>query len=286
MKVWLVILLRSIGLFFLILIITRVMGKSHPSKMTPFKFINYVVIAILASLISTNIISNLAFGLIALAVWCIIPIALDYIGMKSKVMYDLFNGKDVLLVKDGKVMEENLKQIRFTGEDLLRELRIKNAFNLADVEFAVMESTGDINVVLKSDKNPITAHDLGWKVSPQKPPQTVILDGTIIYEGLSNLGLNEGWLKVQLKGIGVSLDNIFIGQVDSSGDLYVDLFDDIIQVPRTQVKELIYANIEKCHADLSSFALETENKDAKAMYLKHADKLQELLIKLEPLLLR
>lgn len=286
MKVWLVILLRSIGLFFLVLIMIRIMGKSHPSKMTPFKFVNYVVIAILAALISINIISNLAFGIIALAVWCIIPIALDYIGMKSKVLYDLFNGKDVLLVKDGKVLEENLKQIRYTGEDLLRELRMKNAFNLAEVEFAIMEQTGDINVILKSDKNPITPHDLGWKVAPKKPPQTVILDGTIIYEGLSNLGLNEGWLKVQLKALGFSLDNIFIGQVDSSGDLYVDLFDDLIQVPRPQVKELIYANIEKSHADLASFALETENEVAKAMYLKDADKLQKLLLKLEPLLLR
>lgn len=286
MKVWMLILIRSVGLFFSVLIMIRIMGKSNPSKMTPFKFINYVVIAILAALISINIISNLAFGLLALAVWCVIPIALDYLGMKSKVMYDLLNGKDVILVKEGKVMEENLKQIRYTGEDLLRELRIKNAFNLADVEFAIMEPTGDVNVVLKSDKKPITPHDMGWQVAPLKPPQTVILDGTIIYESLSNLGFNEGWLMVKLKGLGVSLNNVFIGQVDSNGDLYVDLFDDIIQVPKTQVKELLYANIEKCNADLSSFALETENKEAKAMYLKHADKLHKLLKKLEPLLLR
>jgi uncharacterized membrane protein YcaP (DUF421 family) len=286
MKVWVLILIRSIGLFFLVLIMTKIMGKSNPSKMTHFKFVNYVVVAILAALISTNIISSLAVGLLALAVWCVIPIALDYMGMKSKVMYDLFNGKDVILVKDGKVMEENLKQVRYTGEDLLRELRVKNAFNLADVEFAIMEPTGDVNVVLKSDKKPITPHDMGWQVAPSKPTQTVILDGTIIYESLSNLGLNEGWLMVKLKGLGVSLNNIFIGQVDSNGDLYVDLFDDIIQVPKPQVKELLYANIEKCNADLSSFALETENEEAKSMYLEHADRLHKLLIKLEPLLLR
>ena len=72
--------------------------------------------------------------------------------MKSKTIYDLINGKETILVKEGKVMEDNLSQVRFSGEDLLREMRSKNAFNLADVEFAVMESTGDINVVLKSDK--------------------------------------------------------------------------------------------------------------------------------------
>jgi hypothetical protein len=183
-------------------------------------------------------------------------------------------------------MEENLMDVRFTGEELLRDLRSKNIFNLTDVEFAVMESSGEINALLKSDRKPITPHDLQRKVAPLSESQTVILDGTILDEPLSTKGLNREWLKVQLSNSGVSLDNVFIGQVDSSGDLFMDLFDDSIQLPQPKVKEMLHASISKVQADCLSFLLETEDLKAKEMYSKNAKKLKEMMDKLEPYLLR
>lgn len=286
MQVWLVILIKSSSLFFLTLVLVRLLGKRSISRLTPFNFVSYIVIAVLAALISANIITNFAFGLITLLVWVLFPIALDYLSMKSKRIHDLINGKETVLIKHGKVMEESLLKARLTGEELLRELRNKNAFNLADVEFAVMETTGDINIYLKSDKKPVTAHDLGITVAPQAEPQTIILDGNILNEPLSSLGLNKEWLGIQLENTGVSLDNVFIGQVDSSGDLYLDLFDDAIELPQPKVKELLNANLEKSQADLLSFALETEDENAKAMYSKNAERLKQLMDRLKPYLLR
>jgi uncharacterized membrane protein YcaP (DUF421 family) len=267
------------------LAVIRIIGKRQPSRMNPFNFANYMVIAVIAALISVNVI-NLVFGLIALAVWVITPIALDYLAVKSKWVHDLINGKPTILIKDGKVMEENLIQVRYTGEELLRELRSKNAFNLADVEFAIMETTGDISVLMKSAKKPVTPYDLGRKVSPQPEPETVILDGNILNEPLANLGLNQDWLKVQLENMGVSPDNVFIGQVDGSGNLYIDLFDDALQVPIPKVKELIYANLEKCQADLIAFALDTKDPQMKEIYVNDANKIGKVKGKLEPYLLR
>jgi uncharacterized membrane protein YcaP (DUF421 family) len=285
MKTWIEILIRSVGLFFLTLLFIRIMGKRQLARMTSFNFVSYIIIAILVALISTNIIANLAFGFITLAVWVLFTIGLDYLCLASKLIHDWVYGKETILIKNGKVMEENLNQVRFTGEELLRELRSKNVFNLMDVEFALMESTGEINILLKSENKPVTSHDLGKQVSPQSESQTVILDGNIIDEALTNRGLNRGWLNTQLESLGVSLDNVFIGQVDSSGDLYVDLFQDSIQIPKPQVKELIYANLEKTQADLISFALDTENPKAKDMYSKDAEKLKSIVKKLEPYLL-
>ncbi|MCT4618173.1 MAG: DUF421 domain-containing protein [Marinisporobacter sp.] len=285
MKTWIVILIRSIGLFFITFIAVKSMGKKYLAKMTPFEFIYYGVISMLAALISVNIIKNLVFGLIALGVWIVLPITLEYLSLKSKYFHDLINGKETILIRNGKVMEENLSQARLTGEELLRELRSKNSFNLADVEFAVMESTGEMNILLKSDKKPVTAYDLEKNIANQKEPQTVILDGNILDESLRNRGLNRGWLKMQLASSGVSLDNVFIGQVDTSGDLYVDLFDDTVEITQPKIKELLYANLEKCQTDLLTFSLETENKEAKAMYKKNADQLEETIKKLKPYLL-
>lgn len=282
----LAILLRSIFLFIIILALTRVMGKGNLSKMQPFNFVCYMVVAIIASLISVNIITNIYLGLAALIVWALLPIAVDYLAMKSKWVHDLVRGRQWVVMKNGKVMEENLSKVRLTGEEFLSELRSKNVFNLADVEFAIMEATGDISLCLKSDKKPVTAHDLGTKISPKVQPETVILDGNILNEGLTNLGLNQRWLKVQLDNAGVALENVFIAQVDSSGDMYIDLFDDNIQVPQPKVKELLYANLEKAQADFMSFALETEDKEAKANFLHNAKELEKVLKKLKPYLLR
>jgi len=286
MDTWLILLFNSVILFFLTLIITRYMKKKSLSNASPFDFISYMIVAIIIALISLNVIPNIYFGLITLAVWAVTPIILDYAAMKSKWIYNIINGKERVLIKDGKVMEDNLSKERMTGQEFLQTLRSKKVFNLADVEFAVMETTGDINVSLKADKKPVTSYDLGQKVAPKTEPQTVILDGNMLNEGLTNIGLNQGWLRTQLENKGVDLENVFIGQVDSSGDLYLDLFDDMIQVPKTQIKEMLYASIQKSQADLMSFYLETENKAAKAMYLKNSEKLKKVMEKLEPYLLR
>lgn len=286
MQIWVQILLRTTSLFFLTLVLIRLMGKRNISRMTPFIFVSYIVIGILAALISVNVITDLAFGFIAMGVWVLFPITLEYLSLKSKLIHDLINGKETVLIKHGKIMEESLLQTRLTGEELLRELRSKNVFCLADVEFAVMETTGDVSVFLKSDKKPVTAHDLGQKVAPLAEPQTVILDGNVLNEPLASLGLNREWLKIQLGNTGVSLDNVFIGQIDSSGELYLDLYDDSVELPQPKVKEMIYANLEKTQASLMTFALETQDENAKAMYTRNAEKIKQLIEKLEPYLLR
>lgn len=286
MDSWLIVLFKSIILFFLTFVITKYLKRKTLARSTPFDFISYAIIAIIISLSSLNVIDNIFFALITLAVWVVLPIAFDFLSMKSKVIYNIMYGKERVLVKNGKIMEDNLSKERITPQEFLQEMRSKKAFNLADVEFAVLESTGDINISLKGDKEPITPHDLGKKVSPKAEPQTVILDGNILNEGLTNAGLNHGWLKTQLEIQGVALENVFIGQVDSSGDLYVDLFDDMIQVPKSQVKEMLYATIEKSQADLMSFSLDCDDEKAKDMYNQNAKKLECIMKKLKPYLLR
>lgn len=286
MSTWLIILFKSIILFFIAIVIAKYMKRKTLSRSTPFDLISYSVIAIIISLMSLNLISNFYFGLVALAVWVFMPLILDYAEMKSKTVYNILHGKERVLIKNGKIMEDNLSKERITGQEFLQQMRSKNAFNLADVEFALMESNGDINISLKADKTPITSYDLGKKIGAKAEPQAVILDGNILNEGLTNAGLNQGWLTTQLEMQGVSVENVFLGQVDSSGDLYLDLYDDMIQVPKAQVKEMLYASIEKSISDLISFSLDTDNLEAKKMYSDNAKKLEKVIKKLEPYLLR
>ena len=286
MDTWLIVLFKSIILFFIAIIITRYMKRKTIARATPFDFISYSVVAVLIPLISLGIVSNFYFGIITLLIWAIMPLVLDFASMKSKTIYNLIHGKERVLIKNGKIMEDNLSKERITGQEFLQIMRSKNAFNLADVEFSLLETNGDINVSLKADKKPVTSYDLGKKVPQKSEPQAVILDGNILNESLTNAGLNIGWLNTQLEAQGVPLESVFLGQVDSSGDLYLDLFDDMIQIPKAQVKDILYASLLKCQSDLMSYSLDTDNEEAKNMYAKNAKKLEELINKLEPYLLR
>ncbi|MGC7871453.1 DUF421 domain-containing protein [Desulfosporosinus sp. SYSU MS00001] len=284
MQETLYLILKSLALFCIAWLSMRLIGKRNITKVKPFNFLSYIIIAVVVTLMSLNLI-NLSSGFVVLITWVVLPLALDFLGIKSQVIHQFINGRETVLIKHGKIMEENLLQVRMTGEDLLAELRSKNIFNLTDVEFAVMESNGEINAYLKADKKPITAHDVGQKVSPQAEPQTVIMDGNILAEPLSSLGLNQDWLKTELDKMGVALENVFICQVDSSGELFLDLFNDAVEIPQPKVRELLYANLEKIQADLLAFSLQTENKSAKGMYLRNSQKLDHLINKLRPYLL-
>ena len=286
MDTWLIILFKSIILFFVAILITRYMKRKTLARATQFDFISYSVVAVLIPLISLGIISNFYFGIITLVIWAVMPLLLDLASMKSKTIYNLLHGKERVLIKNGKIMEDNLSKERITGQEFLQIMRSKNAFNLSDVEFSLLETNGDINVSLKADKKPVTSYDLGKKVPQKSEPQAVILDGNILNESLTNAGLNKGWLNTQLEAQGVPLESVFLGQVDSSGDLYLDLFDDMIQIPKSQVKDMLYASLLKCQSDLMSYSLDTDNEEAKNMYSKNAKKLEELINKLEPYLLR
>lgn len=277
--------LSSAGIFVLVLFLVRLFGKRQNSQLTFFDFVNVVVIGVLAGATSLGLIGIIE-GFIALAVWTLFPMAVYWAAIKYKAVRDLVQGKEIVLINHGKIMEDNLLKARLTPEDLLSKLRRKNVFKTADVEFAVMEPAGDVSVMLKKDIQPATAKTLGLNTGQESVPQTVIMYGVIMDEALAAMGLNRGWLHTELKKAGVALENIFLAQVDSVGQLYLDLFDDAIQAPQPQTKELLYATLKQCEAALETYALSTLNQEAKKMYGQSAGEVAAAARELEPLLKR
>ena len=279
-----VIILKSAILFFATILFVRLMGRRWLSNRTGWDRIVGLVIAFITAGMSVNLIS-LRPGIVALATWILIMVVANYFILKSKKFRDLVEGREIVFVQHGKVMEDNLKEARMTPEDFLRMLRTKRVFQVADVEFAVMESDGEVNVLLKSERRPITPSDFGRPVTPAAAPQTVILDGNILDEGLSNLGLDREWLQTELEKIGISAENVVIGQVNPAGELYVDLFDDAIQIPPPSARLLLSAQLQKAESDFMTYELETEDKKVKEMYQQCVLDIQTIRKELEPLLL-
>lgn len=281
---WFEIILRSIGMLILLFFVAKLSGKKQVAQLSYFDYISRITLGGIAAILIVDLGTNYFYGVLAIIAWVGISFLLDLIALKSKIVRDFIEGKGTVLIKDGKVMEDNLKKEQFTTDMLLKQLRTKNAFKFADVEFAVLEPTGELNVLLKRDRQPLTLKDLNVKIPDEKEPQTVIMDGKILNEPLATMGLNPGWLKTELDKQGLAIENVFLGQVDSFGQLTVDLFDDKIQVPKPTEMPLLLSSIKKCLADLELFALATENEEAKQMYANNAKKVEEVIRKVTPML--
>jgi uncharacterized membrane protein YcaP (DUF421 family) len=281
---WLIVVLRSLLFLVVLFAITKWLGKKQISELSFFEYVTGITIGNIGAEMATGIEKSIANGILSIVTFAAVPFLAGIISLKNKPFRDFIEGKGTVFIKDGKIMEENLKKEKYTIDELLDLLRKKSVYQAADVEFAVLEATGDLNVLLKKENRPLTAKDLGIAVAPSKEPQTVIMDGEILDEPLSTIGQSRRWLNTELEKLGVTIENVFLGQVDSYGQLTVDLFDDKLQVPSPQEKPLLLSTMKKCQADLELFALGTEAEKAKHMYSQNSQKLQEAIDKVSPIL--
>ncbi|MDF2066840.1 DUF421 domain-containing protein [Bacillus sp. Cr_A10] len=284
MPEWLDVIVRSLTFVIFLFFVTKMLGKKQISQLSFFEYVTGITIGSIAAEVIMGLEQNMFLGFVAIVIVSILPFLGGIVSLKSKKFRDFAEGKGTIFIKDGKIMEENLKKERYTVDEMLELLRKKDVFQVSDVEYAVLEATGELSVLLKKENQPLTAKDLNIKVASIKEPQTVIMDGKILDEPLSTIGYNRGWLKTELEKLGVTIENVFVGQVNSYGELTVDVFDDKLQVPSPQERPLILATMKKCQADLELFALSTENKDAKKLYVKNSELLQNAIDKVTHIL--
>lgn len=281
---WVNIMLRAFALVFILFIFTKSLGKKHFSKINIFDYVHSIAVGGIAAILTLQIQINFFYGVIALFIWYFIPFIFHLLSLKSKSIRNYVQGKSTVVIDDGKVMEDNLKKESFTTDDLLERLRHEQIFNIADVEFAVLEPTGNISVLPKADRQPLTPKDMQLTLPRKRQPETVIMDGKILLEPLANQGLSIAWLTNELAKLNVTKDNVFLGQVDSDKQLTVDLYDDTIPMQEPIEMPLLLATLEKSAADLRLFSLATDNETSKQLYKLNYERLQQVITLLRPYL--
>jgi uncharacterized membrane protein YcaP (DUF421 family) len=278
------IIVRSFLFIVVLFLITKLVGKKQISQISFFEYVSGITIGSIAAEVITGLETNIFYGTISILIFGLTTLFVDFTNLKSKKFRDFVEGRGAVLIKDGKIQEEVMKKERYSIDELATLLRKQNVFRVADVEFAVLEPSGDLSVLLKKENRPLTPKDLNLIVANEKEPQTVIMDGKILNDPLAASGKNRAWLFIELEKLGVTLDNVFFAQIDSYGELTIDLYDDKIQVPQNQERPLLMAQLKKCQADLESFALETDSESAKKMYTKNSKRLSEAIERLTPYL--
>lgn len=286
MPLWLEVIVRTLVSAVVLFVLTRLLGKRQISQLSFFEYITGITIGSITAYLSVDVDNHWSLGLIAMGVWFLVSLGIEYLQIKSMKAREWIDSKSTVLIKGGKILEENLKKEKLTNDELLEQLRKKSIFQAAQVEFAVIEPDGQINALLKKEYQPLTPAGLGIKVAPEQEPQTIIIDGKIMDEPLATSGFTRQWMHTELEKLGVSLDNVNLAQVDSYGQLYVDLYDDMIQVPQPQEKATLYAQLKKCEADLELYALSSNETNAKQMYGDCSSKLLGVIDQMKPLLTR
>ncbi|HLU22886.1 MAG TPA: DUF421 domain-containing protein [Bacillaceae bacterium] len=281
---WLNIIIRSASLVIVLFLLTKMLGKKQLSQLSFLEYVAGITIGSVAAEISTGLDRNFLHGLYSMLIWAIIPLLAGLLSLKSKKARNFIEGKSTVVIRDGKILEDNLAKEKYSVNELLELLRKKNAFSIADVEFAMLETNGELNVLLKKEKRPLTPADLQMDVAPERVPQNVILEGEIMDSALAASGYTRAWLEAELEKLNVALDNVYIGQIDSYGKLTVDIYDDKIQIQDAKPRQNLLTAMKKSQAELESYALETDVESAKQMYKENAEKLMNIINKTKHLL--
>lgn len=216
-----VVMIRTVILYVLVFIVMRIMGKRQIGQLQPIELAVAIMVSALAALPMEDISIPLINSVIPILLLLIFQVTVSMLSMKSEKLSAIFSGRPAIVVENGKILESELANLRVNLNDLLEQLRISGYANIADVEFAIMETTGQLSVIPKSQKRPVTPEDLNIETQYEGLCHPLIIDGQLEHQNLKNIGLTESWLNSELKKFGIDdLRKIIFASIDTTGKLY------------------------------------------------------------------
>jgi len=219
--------IRATLAFFALLIVTRLLGKKQLGQLTFFHYTTGIAFGSIAAEIAAHSETPFLEGLIALIWWSVLTYLMTVITIKSKKARVLVDDKPTIIIQNGLILESGLKKNRLHMDELTMMLREQSIFSVQDVQYALLETTGNLSVLLKPTEQPATKQDIKADVTPPTYlPTEVISDGQLIKENIVELELTEDWIMKKLKKQNIqSYEDVYFAQVQTNGSLYISLKD-------------------------------------------------------------
>lgn len=189
--------IRSIILYLIVLVIMRLMGKREIGQLQPFELAISIMISELASIPMTDIGIPLINGIIPILGLLLMHLLISFLNLKSTKIRELVCGKPSILIYRGKIDEKKLRKERFTLNELEEKLRSNNVMDIGDVEYAILETSGDVSVILKPNKRNTTPEDFNIMPEYEGISYDLVIDGKVLNDNLKKLGKDYNWLKKQ-----------------------------------------------------------------------------------------
>lgn len=211
---------RAIILYVLVLIVMRVMGKREIGQLQPFELAISIMIADLATIPMADVGIPITTGVIAMLSLLIMHLLISFINLKSMRMRAIICGKPRILIYRGKIQEKALIKERFTMNELEERLRSVNVMNLGDVEYAILETSGQISVIPKPNKRNVTPEDLKLEVEYEGISYDLVMDGRILNNNLKAIGKDYRWLKKQVNKFGYEPEEALIVTYNGGDEIF------------------------------------------------------------------
>lgn len=213
---------RALSSLITLFLVTKMLGKKQVSQLSLFDYVIGISIGNFAAEMTINLESNEINGILAVIIFGFVAYIVSIATMKSIVLRRFFIGTPTILIQNGKILEKNLRKVKFDVNDLLEEIRTAGYFDLSEVEYAVMEVNGNISVLPKAEYKSLTPKDMNIKVNKESICANVIIDGKIMHKNLENMNKNEKWLNKELKVKGYSdISKILLATLDNNEKLNI-----------------------------------------------------------------
>jgi uncharacterized membrane protein YcaP (DUF421 family) len=198
------------------------MGKHQIGQLQPYELVITILISELAAVPMQDTDIPLINGIISILTLLFIQISLSLLSLKSETARRIICGGPSILIENGRIIEKELTRLRYSLNDLLEQLRLKNIPNIGDVEYAILETSGKLSVIPKSQKRPVNPEDLQIKTPYEGLSLTLIIDGILKKDNLARANLSENWLMAELGKSGLtSWKQVFLATLDTTGQLYI-----------------------------------------------------------------
>ena len=207
--------LRTLLLYLVLILAVRLMGKRQIGEMEPAEFVVTMLVANLAAIPMQDGAIPLYSGLVPILTVLGLELVLSGITLTSVPIRRLLCGKPVILIDNGKILQENLRKTRITLDELTGHLREKDVLDIRTVQFAILETNGNLSVFPYPKEKPASAKDAGIEAEKQYLPITIIEDGYLSKENLALAGKDENWLKKALKQQNAEVSDTFLLTVDA-----------------------------------------------------------------------
>ena len=211
---------RSIILYIIVLLVMRMMGKREIGQLQPFELVISIMIADLASIPMSDLGIPIFNGIVPILGLLAMHMIISFLNLKSIKFRSITCGKPRILIYRGRIDEKALVKERFTLNELQERLRNSNIFNLGDVEYAILETNGNISVIQKPEKRTVIPEDLGINPDYEGIPYELVLDGKVMYDNLNKLGKDYKWLSKQLDKFKVTPEKCLIATIDGKGNFF------------------------------------------------------------------
>ena len=207
---------RTIVLYLVIIGVIRLMGKRQIGEMEPAEFVVTMLIADLASIPMQDGAIPLLSGLVPILTVLGMELTLSWLTLRSVALRRLLCGKPVVLIDNGKLLQDNLRMTRVSLDELTGHLREKDVLDISQVQYAILETNGNLSVFPYPKHIPASAKDAGISAKPQYLPVTIIEDGFLSKENLKRAGKNRQWVEQVLTQRGATEKSTLLLTVDAS----------------------------------------------------------------------